>query len=278
MNVNEINIYVVTHKYFDRLLDKCFQIISVGDKLTNDKNCYYLKDNTMINISQKNKSFCELTAQYWIWKNDKNSLIKGLCHYRRYFSKNNKILNYKDIIEIFNKNKSEVIVPYKSFSIKTVEQVYLRSGYKKDLEIVRDVINKKYPEYIEEYDKILKSHASYPYNMIIAKGNIFDEYSKWLFDILFEAEKKIDITEYTNHEKRIYGFISERLLAVWLAKKNYKIYNLDVINTEQYEKNLKSKIKDFINKYQHCFIVKVNLNIAIKILESSDKYKKIWME
>ena len=42
-------------------------------------------DNTGENISQKRLSFCELTVQYWAWKNLAADYY-GLCHYRRYLS------------------------------------------------------------------------------------------------------------------------------------------------------------------------------------------------
>lgn len=42
-------------------------------------------DNTGDNISGKRENYCELTVQYWLWKNV-HADYYGLCHYRRYLS------------------------------------------------------------------------------------------------------------------------------------------------------------------------------------------------
>ena len=60
--------------------------------------------------------------------------------------------------------------------------------------------------------------------MIYTSKDIFDSYSKWLFDILFEVEKRVDITNRDTYQKRIFGFLSERLLKVWVQKNNLKPY------------------------------------------------------
>ena len=73
-NDMQTNIYVVAHKCFcvDELkLDKCYNIIAVGEKTEKcQKQMNALSDSKGENITEKNGNYCELTAQYWYWKND----------------------------------------------------------------------------------------------------------------------------------------------------------------------------------------------------------------
>ena len=84
----KIKIYVATHKKVPMPEKSIYQPIRVGAAL-NEDDFGYVRDDTGDNISNKNKNFCELTATYWILKND-NSDIVGLKHYRRYFFKKGK--------------------------------------------------------------------------------------------------------------------------------------------------------------------------------------------
>lgn len=236
------NIYVVTHKWFNDSIcqDKGFIPIAVGNELINSQLCKYMKDNTLDNISQKNPNFCELTAQYWIWKNDKIADVKGLCHYRRYFSKSNLLNSMKYIINIKYINQMifakhyDAIVSKRTYSYRGVKQAYLDCGYEKDLNITRDVIRELYPDYINSYDTIINGCWGYVANMLITTSKLFDQYSNWLFDILFEVEKRTDISKYSQQEARIYGYISERLLGVWIFHNKLRVKELRIVNIEQH--------------------------------------------
>lgn len=81
---------------------------------------------------------------------------------------------------------------------------------------MREIVFEKFPEYIFEFDKFISQNKISPCNMFIAKKDIFDEYSKWLFEILFEVEKKIEISTDT-YKARVFGFMGEYLLNVYLT-------------------------------------------------------------
>ena len=233
----KITIYVATHKKAEFPKEKIYKPIRVGAALNSD-DFGYQRDDIGDNISNKNKSFCELTATYWIMKNDKSDIV-GLTHYRRYFfkkHKNNKlenVLSEKEIREILK--EKDIIVPNSTFIIKhNAEKSWEKTHIKKDYDECRKIIAEKYPDYVEAFEQFSKSRFLYICNMFIARKEIFDEYYKWLFDILFELEKRTDISNYDDYNKRLFGFMSERLFNVWLLKhKELKIQKMPVYNTDR---------------------------------------------
>ena len=105
--------------------------------------------------------------------------------------------------------------------------------YIEPLDITREIINEKYPEYINEFDKLKVRTSAHMFNMFIMKNEKLNEYCTWLFDILFELEKRIDSSKYNDFHARFYGRISELLLDVWLNKMNYSYKEIKVINIEK---------------------------------------------
>ena len=105
---------------------------------------------------------------------------------------------------------------------------YAKRHYAKDLDVCREVIAEKYPAYLSAFEQVMKRKKAHMFNMMIAKSKIFDEYSAWLFDILFEVEKRVDISGYSPSEARIFGYISELLLDVWIEVNRPKYCELPV--------------------------------------------------
>lgn len=243
----EIKILVATHKKYWFPEYKIYCPISVGSALRNDLG--YLRDCIGENISKKNMSYCELTAVYWGWKNLKTDYI-GLCHYRRYFIGINKKIKKDNIIteeEIkYIMSKYDLILPKKSgfFTNFTIYKQYQYAHKKKDLDLVKNIIEEYYPEYIISFNKVMKQRKAYFYNMFIMSKPMFDSYCEWLFDILFKLENKIDVEKYSNYQKRVFGFLSERLFNVWIDKQNLKICELDIINLEK-NNTIRDKIYSF---------------------------------
>ena len=144
-----------------------------------------------------------------------------------------------------NINTYDLIVPKKFYwGKKSVKEIYiLGHGFEKDLNQTRKSIEKISPVYLNSYDKILDSHSAFYCNMFITKKNYFEKYTKWLFSILEDVENSIDISNYSTQETRVFGYISEILLNVWVDKNNLKYKELNLVNTEEsMAKALKTKI------------------------------------
>ena len=234
--MNKIRIYVATHKEYNMPKDSIYIPLHVGAE--GKKDLGYLKDNIGDNISLKNSSFCELTGIYWMWKNDNDSDYIGLNHYRRYFSlkKNAKgyddILTEEQILNIFKEKK--IIIPMVHFR-KNVKDQYASIHNVDDLMLTGKIISELYPDYVDDFNQVLSSKDFAICNMFIMKKTDFDKYAEWLFNILFELEKRVDISSYDNYNKRLFGFLSERLFNVYVHHNFEKseIKNINIYETEK---------------------------------------------
>lgn len=235
-------IAIVTHKQADIPLQEGYKIIAVGKNKIEYKDM--LRDNTGINIAEKNPNYCELTAHYWLWKNlnDEYNNI-GLVHYRRFFGKKrffsapDNILSVTEINKLLS--KADIILPKEFYWPCSVEEYYYDHGVgkKQDIKEVEEIIKQYYPEYYENYRNVTKrNHASYC-NMFIMKKNMFDSYSEWLFSVLAHVEERVDISSYTAAEARIFGYLSEILINVWVEQHHFKIARVPMMETEYPEKN-----------------------------------------
>lgn len=229
----DIKIIVASHKKYWMPADDIYLPLHVGKEGKADIG--FIGDNTGDNISNKNANYCELTGLYWAWKNLPAEYI-GLCHYRRYFTRSNPrscskkkqvILTKAEWEELLNEHP--IIVPDKrKYYIETNRSHYNHSHYAKDLDMTEKIIQEKYPQYSAAFIKVMNRTWAHMFNMFVMRRYYFDEYCNWLFDVLQELEKRTDITNYNAVEARIYGYISELLLDVWLETNQLEYYEQNV--------------------------------------------------
>lgn len=233
----DIKIIVATHKKYWMPANEIYIPLHVG-AWRNPQDLGYVKDNTGDNISSRNKSCCELTGLYWAWKNLKADYI-GLVHYRRHFTlkrvggnKKEKPITRLELEPILK--ECDVILPKKrNYLIETNYSQYSHAHHAKDLDTTRDVISDRCPDYIDAYDACMKKTGGHLFNMFIMSRDYYNKYCEWLFDILFELENRLDISAYNENDSRVFGFVGERLLDVWLSANDIKYKELPYVFMEK---------------------------------------------
>jgi len=73
------------------------------------------------------------------------------------------------------------------------------------------------------------------------------------FDILFFIEERHDISQEDSYRQRLFGFLSERLIYVWIYHnihadkiKEIPVVRTDISNYEIISKDIKNKIKKML--------------------------------
>lgn len=229
----------------------------------------YLKDDSGENISAKNEFYSELTGSYWVWKNTAQD-ITGVCHYRRYFTafqepwhirlkyffthlfkvhfgpnpliytKNVRkytpwILSELQAREILDTH--DIILPRARRFRYSLETHYAKYHSARDLETIAEVLSELCPEYLPTWRKVLSGKILYANNMFVLRSELYQKFMEWWFGMLFAFESRVELDSYQGYQRRILGFVAERLLTLWVMHQELKIKELTLL----YFKDLKNK-------------------------------------
>ena len=296
-----MKIYTITHKEFIAPESSTYIPLHVGHIKYSDgtlpegsEDFGYMGDDTGDNISSKNNLYSELTGLYWMWKNAPDCDYLGLVHYRRYFaSDDGRLLTESDVRNLMK--ESDILIANHIEYDRSYEEEFAQYHHAGDLIKTGEAIKKLYPEYYDTFLSVIHGNKQYVFNMMITSRELLNAYAKWLFDICFELEKVIDVSGYDNYRARIYGFLSEELLFVWIKynKLRYKelpvVYSQEKAETIEFKKNLRSMIKtEGFDKAYEYFLKVFNerpdlslddsdftheLRVILYILEYADRYK-----
>ncbi len=222
-DIDDLKIMVVTHKPYHMPTGKEFMPIHAGAIGKPDMG--YIRDDSGDNISAKNANYCELTALYWAWKNLKCDYL-GLAHYRRLFAADIKYI--KRLLKT-----TGVVLPGRRFYVlETNYSQYIHAHHAADLDLTRTIIAERHPDCLASFDAVMRRRTGHRFNMFIMRSDMADNYCTWLFDILFELERRLDISSYSTYDARVFGFVSERLLDVWLISRRISHRDVSVYNLE----------------------------------------------
>jgi len=172
-----------------------------------------LTDHRAQNIAGKNAIYSELTGIYWVWKNT-NQEVTGIVHYRRFFTLypqpvlnkvkfrlshlmypfvgkhpliytsninfyKEKILNQAELDGLMD--RYDAILPVPRIFNYTVKEHYRKYHDLKDLDLLRQILQEKEPDYLDAFDEVLNDTKLYANNMFILKDAIFQEFMQWWF-------------------------------------------------------------------------------------------------
>lgn len=248
--MSNIKILIACHKAAEHPTSEILLPIQVGAGVAKTRFAGMLQDDAGENISAKNPMYCELTAQYWAWKN-MDADYYGFCHYRRHFSfaeerfpedewgniivrslDKNAVAKYAlsdaaiaravegyDVITTTRKDLRRMGSPSRSVTAQYHKAARLHA---KDLDCVRAIIDEKYPAMSGAAKRHCDGHITSFCNMYILKKQIFFDYCEWMFDVLAAFEKRTDMSFYSTEALRTPGHLSERLFGIyylWLCER-----------------------------------------------------------
>lgn len=246
--------FVCYHKDTPRLNNGAFTSIHVGRALAAAPLADTIGDDTGDNISLKNRNYSELTAMYWMLKNV-DADYYGLFHYRR-------MLNFSGVERwmfhdfapatqaAFGWTEAGARAVCDRFDVVTGPRCnvhpfevptqpmsnydfYCREHQKQDIDLTLEVVKELSPDIYPYIDGYMRGMTCFYGNVFIMRRDVFLEYADWLFKILFEVEKRSDISGYDPYQRRVWGFLSERLMGGFIdyvaAKMQLRIGELPMV-------------------------------------------------
>ena len=245
-------ILVCAHKQDACLKTPPYQPVQVGRAISQTELPFAVGDDTGDN-SDRNRHYCELTAHYWAWKNLHDADYIGLNHYRRYFDfeggsacslrtvRSEAFFSASHPVPDFDRlfSRCDIVMARPKIYPYNLYTDYCKCHIESDLLTARQVIAEKYPAYLPDFDRVFfRNNRLSHFNMFVLPRERFEAYSAWLFDILFEVERRIEIQD-DPVQGRVMGYLSERLLSVWVRHNRLKIcYKTVLMVNDQKRKGL----------------------------------------
>ena len=169
-----------------------------------------------------------------------------MVHYRRYFIRKKvpyiKVKKYQILRagewEKILSTHPVVVADKRKYYIETNRSHYNHAYPSIGLDETERIIQEKYPKYSTAFTTVLDRPWAHMLNMFVMWRDLHDAYCQWMFAILFVLEKRLDISSFDAYNSRVFGFVSECLLDVWLEKNQiaYKEQNVSFMEPQNWIK------------------------------------------
>ncbi len=230
----EIKLYVCCHEPVRVASHPLLCPLQVGAALAGERFPGFAHDDEGENISAQNRAYCELTGQYWAWKNVQADWY-GFFHYRRYLypdvqAKRPYIIRREPDLDKLGYDRFaglteryDMILPQGEDMHVSVREHYTRYHRASDLALAEELVRTMHPEMSEAMERYFSGTAQYFGNIFIMHRDVFHDYCAWLFPLLEAFDEEV-----SDPQPRVDGYIGERLLGVYAEYRRKELRTLEL--------------------------------------------------
>lgn len=206
-------------------------------------------DASGVNIAALNPAYCELTVQYWAWKNTKSEHV-GFCHYRRLMNfvidqtwlapGNSSLPVDAGLVDYLSSPAQlqrlqilmghwDVVVPRQVKTVPSIEHQYLACVERAPWEAFLRVIKLVYSAHRGAEDYFRLAPQAPMWNMFVMRRELFEAYCRDLFLVMDAVYEQIG-APYDAYQNRYPGFLGERFLGFWLYLKQPRVCEVPMLH------------------------------------------------
>ncbi len=229
---NTTALYIAYHRESPLITGGPLQPIQVGRALSRETFSGMIGDDTGTHISERNPEYCELTAHYWAWQNDRSASTIGLMHYRRLLALGDEAKAaphpeqfvtqfsaalYAEAAKTYLAHGTDfdIILPRPLLLRHSLREQYQRCHGGQDLDALCEIIAEHNPAFHPAFMQTLAENQLCLGNVFIMRRRYFDEYSALLFPLLDKLYQHRSRQMRDGYQSRFIGFLAERILTAY---------------------------------------------------------------
>lgn len=257
MKTDQLRLFSVAYKPVDYGFPggwvEPFAVGPLADQATPGLLC----DRGGCSIAERNFSYGELTAQYWVWKNITPVEYIGFCHYRRYFNfmahpqialpKVHAAPSAEALALVSNHQQCDLacrvlsvcdVITTRQYTLdQTIAQQFIEHHGGDIWSVFVQAIRDTCPEWLVSCIPWLDLSFEFRfYPIFITRWPVFDEFCSLLFPVLFEVERHIgilpDIPGQRFQPGRYPAYLSERFWMLYLHARKLRVYGAQLLALE----------------------------------------------